>query len=218
MSAGFFLEKIDISVYNKNDISVENGDVDMISKKERTRESILETAYELFAKDGFNKITMKDICEATGMSRGGVYSHFGSTRELFEAILEKINQKDEMNFQKEIEAGMSATDILDRALVLMRDEMEHSDDSLSLAMYEYSGTCSNDRMNYFNRIGEKKWSDLIEYGIVRGEFNTVNVKEIVNVILYAYQGVRMWSRIVSMTPEVYDSITNHIRKQLIKEQ
>lgn len=150
----------------------------MISKKERTRESILDTAYELFARNGFNKITMKDICEATGMSRGGLYSHFGSTREMFEAILEKINQKDEMNFQKEIE----------------------------------------DRMNYFNRIGEKKWSDLIEYGIVRGEFNTVNVKEIVNVILYAYQGVRMWSRIVSMTPEVYDSITNHIRKQLIKEQ
>ena len=96
--------------------------------------------------------------------------------------------------------------------------MEHSEDSLSLAMYEYSCTCSNDRMNYFNRIGEKKWYDLIEYGIVRGEFNSVNVKEIVNVILYAYQGVRMWSRIVSMTPEVYDSITNHIRKQLIKEQ
>ena len=138
--------------------------------------------------------------------------------KLFEAILEKINQKDEMNFQKEIEDGMAATDILDRALALMRNEMEHSEDSLSLAMYEYSGTCSNDRMNYFNRIGEKKWSDLIEYGIVRGEFNTVNVKEIVNVILYAYQGVRMWSRIVSMTPEVYDSITNHIRKQLIKEQ
>ena len=138
--------------------------------------------------------------------------------KLFEAILEKINQKDEMNFQKEIEDGMAATDILDRALALMRNEMEHSEDSQSLAMYEYSGTCSNDRMNYFNRIGEKKWSDLIEYGIVRGEFNTVNVKEIVHVILYAYQGVRMWSRIVSMTPEVYDSITNHIRKQLIKEQ
>ena len=96
--------------------------------------------------------------------------------------------------------------------------MEHSEDSLSLTMYEYSSTCSNDRMNYFNRIGEKKWYDLIEYGIARGEFNSVNVKEIVNVILYAYQGVRMWSRIVSMTPEVYDSITNHIRKQLIKEQ
>ena len=119
----------------------------MISKKERTRESILDTAYELFARDGFNKITMKDVCEATGMSRGGLYSHFGSTRELFEAILEKINRKDEMNFQKEIEDGIAATVILDRALALMRNEMEHSEDSLSLAMYEYSGTCSNVEQN-----------------------------------------------------------------------
>ena len=45
----------------------------------------------------------------------------------------------------------------------------------------------------------------------------VDVSEIVNVILYVYQGVRMWSRMVSMTPEVFDSITNHIRKQLVKE-
>ena len=189
----------------------------MLSKKERTRESILAASYELFAKDGFDKVTMKDICETTGMSRGGLYSHFGSTRELFEAILKKINQEDEMDFQKEMDQGMSATEILNRALALMRDEMEHSEDSLSLAMYEYAVTCSNDMMNDFNKIGEKKWTDLIGYGISRGEFNEVDVKELVNVILYAYQGVRMWSRIVCMTPEVFDSITNHIRKQLIKE-
>ncbi len=201
----------------KIDIDVENGDVNMISKKQRTSESILEASYEVFARDGFSKVTMKDICEATGMSRGGLYSHFGSTRELFEAILEKISRKDEMNFQKEMEEGMSAVDILNRALTLMRDEMEHSEDSLSLAMYEYSCPCSNDMMNHFNQIGEKKWSELVEYGIDRGEFNAVDINEIVNVILYVYQGVRMWSRIVSMTPKVFDSITNHIRKQLVKE-
>ena len=77
--------------YNdKIDTNVENGDAKMISKKERTRETILSVTYELFAREGFNKITMKDICEATGMSRGGLYSHFGSTREVFEAILEKM--------------------------------------------------------------------------------------------------------------------------------
>ena len=45
----------------------------------------------------------------------------------------------------------------------------------------------------------------------------VDVFETVNVILYVYQGVRMWSRIVNMTSEVFASITNHIKKQLIKE-
>ena len=35
------------------------------------------------------------------------------------------------------------------------------------------------------------------------------VYPIVNVILYVYQGIRMWSRIVKMSPVVFDSITNY---------
>ena len=189
----------------------------MISKKERTREMILQASYHLFARDGFNKVTMKDVCDATGMSRGGLYSHFSGTKELFEAILIEINKKDEMDCYKEMEEGLPAVDILDRALTLMRDEMEHAEDSLSLAMYEYAGTVSKDMMDHFNQIGEQKWMALIEYGVARGEFQRVDVAEIVNVILYVYQGVRMWSRIVSMKPEVFDSITNHIRKQVIAQ-
>ena len=189
----------------------------MISKKERTREKNSQASYHLFARDGFNKVTMKDVCDATGMSRGGLYSHFSGTKELFEAILIEINKKDEMDFYKEMEEGLPAVDILDRALTLMRDEMEHAEDSLSLAMYEYAGTVSKDMMDHFNQIGEQKWMALIEYGVARGEFQRVDVAEIVNVILYVYQGVRMWSRIVSMKPEVFDSITNHIRKQVIAQ-
>lgn len=190
----------------------------MSSKKERTRELIIEASYSLFAKYGFNRITMKDVCEATGLSRGGLYSHFPGTKEIFEEILEKINQKDEMNFQKEIEEGKPAAVILERALGLMEDEMQHPEDSLSLAMYEYAGTVDKSLMNHFNRIGEEKWTALIEYGISTGEFYAVNVEEIVNVILYVYQGVRMWSRIVTMKLETFRSITSHIRRQLIKEE
>ena len=84
-------------------------------------------------------------------------------------------------------------------------------------MFEYACTCSNDMMNHYNKVGVQKWSDLIAYGISRDEFNTVEIDEIVNVILYAYQGIRMWSRIVKMSPVVFDSITNYIRKQLVKE-
>lgn len=190
----------------------------MSSKKEKTREFILDASYALFAKQGFNRITMKDICEAANLSRGGLYSHFSSTRELFEAILEKINQKEEMNFYEEMEQGISATQILDKALALMEDEMNHAEDSLSLAMYEYAGSGETVLMEHFNKMGEAKWTALIQYGMERGEFHRVNVDEIVTIILYAYQGVRMWSRIVPMTQETIQSIASHIRKQLIKEK
>ena len=70
----------------------------MNSKKEHTREMILKASYGLFASEGFNKITMKDVCDVTGLSRGGLYSHFSGTKELFEAILVELNKKDEMDF------------------------------------------------------------------------------------------------------------------------
>ncbi|MPM38642.1 hypothetical protein SDC9_85272 [bioreactor metagenome] len=189
----------------------------MSTKKEKTRELILDISYTLFAKNGFNKITMKDICDATNMSRGGLYSHFSSTREIFEAILKKINQKDEMNFFEQMEKNIPAIEIINNALVLMEDEMSHPEDSLSLAMYEYSGSVDSNLMEHFNKIGEEKWTALINYGIERGEFHRVNVTEIVNVILYAYQGVRMWSRIIPMTPDIFKSITSHIKNQIMKE-
>ncbi len=72
-------------------------------------------------------------------------------------------------------------------------------------------------MERLNRDAVKKWKKLVTYGIERGEFRDINVDEIVNVILYSYQGARMWSRIISMKPKTICSITDNIRKQLIGE-
>ena len=161
---------------------------------------------------------MKDVCEITGMSRGGLYSHFSGTDKLFEAVIEKITEKSVMDFQTEIKEGTSSVKILEKALDNMEEEMKHPEDSLSIALYEYAETVNTDVMERLERNAKEKWKTLIRYGIKRGEFQEVNVDEIVNVILYSYQGVRMWSRIISMKPKTIRSITDNIRKQLIGEQ
>ena len=189
----------------------------MAGKREKTRESIMDASYALFAEKGFKQVTMKDVCEVTGMSRGGLYSHFTGTDKLFEAVLERITENNAMDFQTEMEKGSSATEILDIALKLMEEEMKHPEESLSVAIYEYAETVDSDVIEKINRNAEKKWKNLITYGIKRGEFCDVNVDEIVNVILYSYQGVRMWSRIITMKPKAIHSITKHIRNQLIGE-
>ena len=189
----------------------------MATKGERTRESIIKESYALFAGKGFKQVTMKDVCEATGMSRGGLYSHFSGTDKLFEAVLEKITEESAMDFQGEIENGISAVKILEKALDLMEKEMKHPEESLSIAVYEYAETVNSDVMERLNRNAEEKWKRLIRYGIKQGEFRNVSVDQIVNVILYSYQGVRMWSRIIPMKPKTFRSITDNIRNQLIGE-
>ena len=186
----------------------------MAGKREKTRNAILDESYALFAKKGFKQVTMKDVCEVTGMSRGGLYSHFSGTDKLFAALLERIMENSIMDFQTEIEKRSSATEILDRTLSLMEEEMGHPEDSLSVAIYEYAETVDPGVMERLNRNAEKKWKKLVAYGINRGEFQDVNVDEIVNVILYSYQGVRMWSRIIPVKQKTIRSITDHIKKQL----
>ena len=186
----------------------------MATKRERTRESIIKESYTLFAGKGFKQVTMKDVCEITGMSRGGLYSHFSGTDKLFEAVLEKITEKSVMDFQTEIKEGTSSVKILEKALDNMEEEMKHPEDSLSMALYEYAEAVNTDVMERLGRNAKEKWRMLIRYGIKRGEFQEVNIDEIVNMILYSYQGVRMWSKIIPMKPKTIRSITNHIRKQL----
>ena len=189
----------------------------MATKGERTRESIINESYALFAGKGFKQVTMKDVCEVTGMSRGGLYSHFSGTDKLFEAVLEKITEESAMDIQGEIEKGISAVKILEKALDLMEKEMKHPEESLSIALFEYAETVNSDVMERLNRNAEEKWKRLIRYGIKQGEFRNVSVDQIVNVILYSYQGVRMWSRIIPMKPKTVHSITDNIRNQLIGE-
>ncbi len=187
----------------------------MAAKGERTRDFILETSYTLFAQKGFKQVTMKDVCEMTDMSRGGLYSHFPGTGALFEALLEKISGENAYDTESEIDKGTPATAILNSALGQMQKEISHPEDSLSVAIYEYAQTNDPAKIINLNQRAKKKWTRLIDYGMKNGEFNEVDVDEIVSIILYSYQGIRMWSRIIPMKKKNTDLMINHIRKQLI---
>ena len=52
--------------------------------------------------------------------------------------------------------------------------------------------------------------------LVKEEMN--HPEDSLSLAMHVYQGVRMWSCVVKMQPETIDSITSHIRKQLIKEE
>ena len=202
-------------ILNISDSSVEIGEIIMATKGERTREHILEVSYGLFARWGFQRITMKDVCDASGLSRGGLYSHFSSTAEIFEAVLAQMEINLKLDFYDEIQKKIPAVEILERALTMLEEEMQHPEDSLSLAMYEYAISADSSVMEEFVKSSTDKWKAFIQYGIDNGEFNNVPVDELVIIIMNAYQGVRMWSRIITMTPEYTMAVTKHIRRQLI---
>jgi AcrR family transcriptional regulator len=52
------------------------------TKGERTRQAILTRAAELATQDGLEALSIGRLAEATGMSKSGLFAHFGSKEEL----------------------------------------------------------------------------------------------------------------------------------------
>ncbi|MFE8922607.1 TetR/AcrR family transcriptional regulator [Streptomyces rochei] len=52
----------------------------------RTRAKLLDAAFEVFAAKGFGRVSIEEVCEAAGYSRGAFYSNFDTLDELFFAL------------------------------------------------------------------------------------------------------------------------------------
>jgi AcrR family transcriptional regulator len=64
-----------------------------VQQSAETRKAILDSCRQLFAKHGFSTTSIDDIARAVGITKGAVYWHFTSKKELFEAILEQIRTR-----------------------------------------------------------------------------------------------------------------------------
>ncbi|MCA3179223.1 MAG: TetR/AcrR family transcriptional regulator [Burkholderiaceae bacterium] len=62
-------------------------------KGEQTRSAIVAAACELAARDGLEGLTIGALAERMGMSKSGVFAHFGSREDLQIAVLKAYEQR-----------------------------------------------------------------------------------------------------------------------------
>ena len=65
-----------------NPVPVDDPSETTVRKGERTRRAILSTAAALASQDGLEPLSIGRLAEATGMSKSGLFAHFGSKEEL----------------------------------------------------------------------------------------------------------------------------------------
>jgi AcrR family transcriptional regulator len=55
-------------------------------RRVHTRARLLDAAFRVFAAKGFGRVSIEEVCEAAGFSRGAFYSNFATLDELFFAL------------------------------------------------------------------------------------------------------------------------------------
>ena len=65
---------------------------------------------------------------------------------------------------------------------------------------------------------KEHWTTLISYGIGTGEFKIADPQRIVDVILYAARGMRMWEKFIRIDETAVNHIIDTIRELLHMEE
>lgn len=194
--------------------------MNMNKRGQETRKHIKDCACSLFAEKGFKDVTMKDVCEAAGLSRGGLYCHYESTRQIFQEIVEDMMGRQEDMIDWKIRQKQSAVRILDTILDQYGNEMLDSGSSLSMAIYEYFSIqeIAHQKNSLYEQylISANTWKKLMQYGIDRGEFYEVDIDAVFDLIVFSYQGVRMYSKLMPIEKELPFRMIKEIRKILVR--
>ena len=65
-----------------------------------TKEKILMTALQLFARDGYEAVSVRNIAEELGITKGALYRHYKNKRDIFDSIVDRMIQIDAKRAQE----------------------------------------------------------------------------------------------------------------------
>jgi AcrR family transcriptional regulator len=102
------------------------------SDGERSREAILDEAARLATVDGIGGLSISRLAEAVGMSKSGLFAHFGSKQELQLATIETAS---DLFAELVVEPALAAPTALGRLQALADLFLKHVEDNV------YPGGC-----------------------------------------------------------------------------
>ena len=182
-----------------------------LTKGERTRERILEKAADLFVENGYTAVTMKDVCEAAGLSRGGLYRYFGSTAEMMILLLRAEQQYADQ---------VVAVKMLDAFLQQHYQFMHAHRGRLELAINQFAQSDETGREENRRRIDAavRRTADLIRFGQEEGSFRAGDPEQLAYHVIMAIGGLRSMSPLLDPGQSFLRGQLSTIRSLLLTEQ
>ena len=188
-----------------------------MSKSDETKQRIIKASVRLFADKGYSPVTMKDICEATGLSRGGLYRYYKSTAEIMEAILESEQKGADEVAACIYELKWTAMEMLDGFLSSQKRFIESDVVSIETAAMQFSQLEAGRQTNIkrFSRT-VLRLADLIRQGQAEGVFAKGNADIIAAHVILVIGGLRQQCALIGFNQTFIDKQFELIRNIIVQ--
>jgi len=110
--------------------------IETLTKRERTRQSILDAAYGLIIEQGYAATSMRQIAERAGLALGSIYNHFPSKEDVFRAIIQERHPFFQILPLLNSVDGTTIEEFVRKAARLLIDELGSHPDFLNLLLTE----------------------------------------------------------------------------------
>lgn len=81
-----------------------------MTKGERTRQRIIDAAFELFSRSGYRAVSLRDIAAHAGLTHAGVLHHFPSKEA---TLIDVLTRRDQADAHLVLDPGLSAAELID---------------------------------------------------------------------------------------------------------
>tara|TARA_B100000676_G_C17972053_1_gene783909 strand:+ start:525 stop:1112 length:588 start_codon:yes stop_codon:yes gene_type:complete len=165
----------------------------MNSKIKTTKNKILDAAFNVFVKNGYKDTTMSHIVKESGLSKGAIYHHYSSKKDLFISLIDHWEVYSFPDFYSGGSSEESAVKTLQRfadVVYATFNDKPH----IFLAEIEFWALANKDKeINARSKILYDKILKLFELvlskGIRNNEFRKIDTKIIAIELLSVFQGI-----------------------------
>lgn len=98
-----------------------------------TKEEIMIQSLHLFAQNGYEAVSVKDIADKLGITKGALYRHYANKRDIFDHIVNKMKQND---FERSQDFGVPEGSFAEMEKVYHETVFEKIKD-FSIAQFRY---------------------------------------------------------------------------------
>lgn len=188
------------------------------------KQEILDKAFEVFSTKGYSQTSMEDIVRYSGISKGGLYTHFKSKEEILLTIAEKRFQlrSDRVRQMADIESASEKIILYLRwALEGLRNESTQKEIRFTIEFWSIfkKGSLQSEIPQVRYDKFQKDLEGLLLEGVQKGEFRqNLDIKSAVYLILTSLDGIGFTDAVMgiklseSAISEYINMITNFLRR------
>lgn len=161
---------------------------------------------QLFSQKGYSSVTMEDIREASGLSRGGLYRYFKSTKKIFEEILVMDKDQNEKKMNEAIVSGVPAEVLFRFFIDQQKSAILNQKGRFNLAIYEFFQTESDmqELMNDRFLSAVRMLTTLVAYKNRNYLMSIQDTEAIARFTLLFLEGLLNSSALITLSDEMLD--------------